>query len=465
MDAAVYQIGGNATVLPAGSAPPLRNYQQQAIRWLVSGGDYRFVVLDPGLGKTAIAIRAAYQAKAKSVCVLCPAVARIVWSTELSRWWPAEERPPLLVVQPGQKSRAVPRPGWTVVAYSNLSMTDDPWLVRLTAQHWDLLIIDECQYLKGQSNRTHAVYGRKLAALPGSLAGAADRVWLLSGTPAPNHAGELFPHIRALFPEALPAGVTNVYQFEDRYCNVKDTLWGRRIAGSNRKTLPDLRQRLSPYVLRRRREDVLKDLPAISFYDTPISVDPTKIDDLLFPSDTNDDDLIRRLRTEEMNLAHERRLLGEAKAKPAAAFCEELLSEMPVTSRKLVVFAHHRVVIATLTQELKDWDPVVIDGGTPQRQRERNLHSFLHERMRAHVFIGQIQAAGTAISLTAAHTVVFVETSWVPAENYQAALRVHRLGQANACSVHFLYVPGSLDQRIMGAFRRKASELAQLLDQ
>jgi SNF2 family DNA or RNA helicase len=451
----------------------LRVYQHEAIDWLLnttSLNHNRFLVLDPGLGKTAIAIRAAYLAGAQNVLVICPAIARIIWAAELIKWWPTDNIliPELLVVQPGTSiRRPVPRPGWTVIAYSNLSITSDPWLRRLAKLDWDVVIIDECQYLKGASNRTHAVYGGRLDAPIGSLAGTTNKVWLLSGTPAPNHAGELYPHLKALFREALPAAVRTVFEFENRFCNVQDTVYGRRITGSKISAIPELRDRLRPHVFRRRREDVLTDLPPLAFYDTPIDAEntlPLPLGTATLDNPDDDDQLIAGLQRNEAALATGRRALGESKIAASAAFCEETLLQMAPNHQKLVVFAYHRSVIRGLAAELSEFAPVVIDGSTSQRDREIAITRFQQDVSRTQILIGQIQAAGTAITLTAAHTAVFVETSWVPAENYQAALRIHRLGQANACTIHFLYVPGSLDHRIMRAYRRKASELSHLFE-
>lgn len=463
--------------------PALRPYQRESIRWLTtdrSDNPNRLLVHDPGLGKTATAIKAVTIIDAKNVLVACPAVARPVWENELLRWWPpGQARPRVLVIQPGMPvlQTQVPRPGWTIIAYSALSLTANPWTATLAALDWDVLILDECQYLKGRSNRTHAVYGSRLDRAKGSLTALAERVWLLSGTPAPNHAGELYPHIRTLFPRILPPNIRNDVEFENRYCNVRETIYGRRIAGSNLQALADLRQRLRPHVLRRRREDVAQDLPPLSFYDTPVEL----TEDLALDLSSNavlrntapavvriaesqgDDRLIEVLQQHEINLATMRRLTGTLKVPAAVAFIEELLEELPVNQRKVVVFGYHRDVINTVAAGLSEWNAVILEGATSPGKRTDVIRAF-QEDPKVGVFVGQIQAAGTAITLTAAHVAVFVECSWVPSENLQAALRIHRLGQRDACTVHFLYVPKSLDQRIMRAFRRKAGELTQLLD-
>ena len=459
------------------TADRLRPYQVESVTWLtVNDALNRLLALDPGLGKTAAAITAAHLLAAQNILVVCPAVARIVWDQELLRWWPGPFAPSCLVITPGISLRpaAIPRPGWTIVAYSTLSSRDHaPWLKILAEIDWDVLIIDECQYLKNATNRTRAVYGHAYDRAPGSLTHNAKRVWLLSGTPAPNHAGELYPHLRSLFPDVLPPGVHTDAQFEDRYCLVRDTVHGRRISGSNLQTITELRRRFQPHVLRRRREDVAKDLPPIDFHDTPIAVDARVIDErdwatlaaVDLPAD-DDDALIRMLRQEEIALGTARRLLGALKVQAAIEFIEDALAARPRQDRKIVVFAWHRTVITALCEGLREHNPVVVEGATTPARRKLAIERFQAAALGeppVEIFIGQLQAAGTAITLTAAHTAVFVECSWVPAENYQAALRIHRLGQKAPCDVHFLYVPHSLDQRIMHTFRRKAQELAQLM--
>jgi SNF2 family DNA or RNA helicase len=80
------------------------------------------------------------------------------------------------------------------------------------------------------------------------------------------------------------------------------------------------------------------------------------------------------------------------------------------------------------------------------------------------VFIGNIHAAGTAITLTAAHHVWFVEQDWVPGNNAQAIMRCHRIGQKNNVSVQFISLDNSLDHTIMLILKRKTRELTEIFD-
>jgi SWI/SNF-related matrix-associated actin-dependent regulator 1 of chromatin subfamily A len=97
---------------------------------------------------------------------------------------------------------------------------------------------------------------------------------------------------------------------------------------------------------------------------------------------------------------------------------------------------------------------VGVHGHTTGPARQRAVDEFQEEE-EVQVFVGQIQAAGTGITLTAASQVLIVEQSWVPAENEQAIMRIHRVGQRNACLARFAVIPGSLDEQIAQANVRK----------
>jgi SWI/SNF-related matrix-associated actin-dependent regulator 1 of chromatin subfamily A len=144
------------------------------------------------------------------------------------------------------------------------------------------------------------------------------------------------------------------------------------------------------------------------------------------------------------HVASLRRLTGMAKVKSVIKWIEEADHE------KIVVFAHHKSVIDELRQ--MD-DTVYIDGSCSQNERERAVEAF--QNGKAKRLVGQIQAAGTGLTLSAASTLIFVEYSWVPAENRQAADRIHRIGQENNCLVYFATVPDSIDEDIMKVVKRK----------
>jgi SNF2 family DNA or RNA helicase len=445
--------------------------------------DHKAVLLcdDPGLGKTLQALTAAVRLNASRVLVICPAGARRVWSAEIERWFPLWSVR-VFLVEPGtltgkvQQILACPGPLILVIGYDDLSPADSrvPPLLASPANPWDLLIIDEAHYLKNFSNRTKAIYG--VRGEDEGIQANATHIILLSGTPTPNHAGELWQHCRTLWPWSLlwPHGSPRAghrmtqADFEDRYTRYRDTVYGRQVSGS--KNQDQLRATLTSVVLRRRKDDVLPELPPLQIQD--IALDPPTSGQRLNPQAQalagrlvwslavradGDEQLIKALQTPDGELATLRRELGELKVPGTIRWVQERLQ----STEKLLLFAWHLSVIEHLRRGLAEFDPVVITGETSPTGRVNAVELF-QRRAGVRVFIGQVKAAGTAITLTAASEVAIVEPSWVPGDNVQAICRAHRLGQRDSVLASFLYLPGTLDQRIMTAFRRKASEIAEL---
>jgi SNF2 family DNA or RNA helicase len=441
-----------------------------------------FLLDGMGLGKTPQAIRAADATNAQRLLIICPAIARTNWARELARFG-------LLARKVQVLASTGPRidPGADAVVVS-FELAAKPAIRRqLLVLRFNVLILDEAHALKSRAaRRTRAVYG-PMCDGRGGFVERAKRVWLLTGTPMPNHAGEVWTHLSALLPEALTIGAKRLTypEFLERYCVVQHTRYGPRVVG-NRNTA-ELRRALQPHVLRRRAEDVLPDLPEIRW--TTIVVDPTNVladvqaaeaapelnalravidaavakIGLHRGAATADRDALveRMLRADSVALARLRRLTGVAKAGATVELLQDELAAGALD--KVVVFAHHREVLRALASGLDRYGVVVIDGNTSPGQRQAAIDRFQsHPKIR--VFLGQITAAATAITLTAASHVVFAEASWVPADNLQAAKRVHRIGQTRPVVVRFVSLAGSLDEAITEVLRRKARLLAQIID-
>jgi len=438
----------------------LRPYQLTGVDFLASRscailGD------DPGIGKSAQAIVAANQRKFSRVLIVCPAIGRVSWPKELALWDTTHRSVQFLTAAP--MATPLPVQVCLIMSFDQTSRRDYRKLMRaIAANSWDLLIIDEGQYLKEvSSNRTKVVYG--------ILAPAAANVWILSGTIAPNHNGELYTHLKALFPNDLSGllgGRTDLVAFQDTFCKVNDTIYGRQIVGS--KDTKRLRAAMGSFFLRRRKAEVLVDLPTLTIehlefeHDTLSQSQLAALNDALaaLGGRTGGMELETWLEANAGHVASERRALGLAKAPLAAQWAEEQLFEgVP----KLILFAHHKDVIAYLHDHLVEHNPVVLTGATSPASRLANVDRFQTDP-ECKIFIGQTHASGTAITLTAASVIGLAEPDWTPAINVQAIARAHRFGQHDGVIATFLSVKGTLDARINQIIRRKTKDTAELLD-
>ena len=386
-----------------------------------------------GLGKSAQAFAACRELGAKSILVVCPASLCENWKREFERFWP--EFAGTLCVASYNKSDRLLR--------------------------GDVLILDEAHYLKTKTaKRTQAILGEKCDGV-GGLVSCATNVFLLTGTPTPNNPSELWPLLRAVMPSSIEAPTKTgklkpmaYWTYVNRFCVTQDTGFGLKIIKG--KNLNELKTRIAPYILRRKKDEVLKDLPPIRF-DTlalegkarwPFAEDKAVAEALA-------QDGVAGLKAVAPHVAQLRRVTGMAKAQAAVDWIKEWFDG---GGGKLVVFAHHRDVVNLISRE---FDAATVTGDTPVDTRQREVDDF-QNNPGCKIFVGQIQAAGTGLTLTASSDVLFVESSWVPAENEQAAMRVHRIGQRNACTVRFAMLAGSIDEDIQKAVMRKSQDIARL---
>lgn len=417
----------------------LRTYQNEGTEWLIKRKT-ALLADEPGLGKSCQFVRACDALGARRVLVVCPASVVINWQREFEKFsWTG--------VEP------------TVVSYNKInSLPDDA--------RYEVLGLDEAHYLKSQgSQRTQNVYGEDCKTI-GGLIERCDRVYAITGTPMPNNPSELWTHLRALAPDTIPNPKTGKPQafwtFTQKFCNVVNNGFGTAIKGGRR--LDILREMIDPFMLRRLKKDVLKDLPGLEIGQIfvqgrlQLDDDEKKILRKLVKAKGEKIDILTALKALGPHSASLRRKTGEAKVKGVIDWVEGHMEGCD----KLVVFAQHTSVINELWKAWHGkYGAVYLDGSVPGAKRQAAVDAF-QNNPDCRIFIGQLIAAGAGITLTAASDLLLVESSWVPTENEQPIMRIHRFGQKNACIAYFATLAGSIDEDIQKAAARKAADIQKV---
>jgi len=152
-------------------------------------------------------------------------------------------------------------------------------------------------------------------------------------------------------------------------------------------------------------------------------------------------------------------LAARGKLGQVVEWVKEALEEIP----KVVLFCVHREVLRELVHSLRPYGPVWVDGSVGARDRALAVERF-QEDPHTRVFVGNIQAAGVGITLTASSHVVLVELPWTPGELIQAVDRVHRIGQrGKGVNVWYLVAHGTVEEHILRLLREKESVVAEVL--
>lgn len=461
-------------------------YQEDGISFL-NGNINAILADDAGLGKSMQLIKAALAAGATRFCVTCPAIGRVSWAIEFAKWGD----PNIPVFQYPNETLGMVPTGPCVLIVSQDWLSDRKKAKAFNAsmrlsERFHVGFHDEAHYLKNdKAYRTQAVYGG--ATNEGSVSEWCDRNWIASATLTPMNAGELYPHLRALFPGVL----RNLFKgkmptrqgFEDRYCDVTVGTYGRQIRGNNKKTIPELRTALAPYIKSRRKADVLTELNPIYAECLPLEVATpdevaTALDEQvmlamagrMFNDRVSSDDVFLQSVRDAYGVGTEahsssRRALGELKIKPVVAWLKDWLKLNK--DRKHIIFAHHTEVIRQLCEAFIDPSHptggiATITGATPANTRADQVNQFQTDP-RVRLFIGQNKAAGTAITLTAASDVLLVEPDPSPENNYQIISRAHRLGQKDSVVARFAHVADNpIERRLAQVLSRRASDVSDL---
>jgi SNF2 family DNA or RNA helicase len=424
---------------------------------------------EPGLGKSCQAIRACDLVGAENILILVPASVRVNWLREFEKFSLYDRQG--VAILDGKTAPSAK--GLTVCSYDLLA--NAKLRKSLSARQWDVLILDETHMLKTRSaSRTKWVYGRKADGTTG-LASVSARVWRLSGTPAPNHVDEVWTHLRS---SGLFSG--SYHEFVDKYCTGFTSDFGFRITGT--KNAQHLRTLLQPFMLRRKKADVMPKLPPITI--ETHTIEPSAVDiEVYFPNviltgagelhreieaqnaklrgmPKDGDAVIDYLRQMSTSAGTLRKYIGLSKVPGYLAKIRPELRERRYD--KLIIGAWHSDVIELLHRELREFNPVILYGGTPAEKRQVRIDKFKDNKA-CRVMICQVKV-GIGFNATAAYTVDVLEPSWVPAENKQLIDRCHRIGQDAPVTARFFGCGRSIDEDIAKALALKAKELAKVFE-
>lgn len=472
-------------VVPAPEGLSYLGYQKAGIAYAL-GRRNTLIADEMGLGKTVQTL-GVINASPECRRVLCLArkSLRLNWADEARKWLVR----PFEVVMPdtlGEFEKAcnveLDALGLFVIVNAEKIKTQK-WLELAMFVGWDLLIIDEAHdYKNPEAQRTRAVLGwvQKSKDARGRVVDrvchegirhASARSMFLTGTPIENRPVEVHALVSALDEQF------EGFNFLKRYCGAKQVQAGNKLVWdfSGATNLDELQSRLrSTIMVRRLKKDVLLDLPAkqrevIRLEPTAemaelLSVEKKMATEIRLANYESQvaDLAIASKRLDIDRLSTVRHDLGLLKAELVAEQVEQVLLQR----EKVILFCHHKDVVASLAAALAKHGVVTVTGDTKEEDRHAAVKAFqgpiLEHGVR--VFIGTIKAAGVGLTLTASSYVGMAELSYVPADVSQAEDRAHRIGQKDTVQVQHFVIDGSLDAIMAKMIIKKQAVADKALD-
>lgn len=428
-------------------------YQLDGIAFAVGAG--RAVLADDmGLGKTiqgiGMAELLARQVDIQRVLVVCPASLKSQWQSEIDKFCGRSSQ--LIAGKCDERSAQYNADKFFTICNYEQVMRD---LKHVEQVPWDLIILDEGQRIKNWESRTSQV----IRALQSQFA------LVLSGTPLENRLDELYTVVQ--FVDDCRLGPA--YRFFHKHRVVDE-----RGKPRGYQRLDELREALQPILLRRRRNEVMKQLPERT--DEIVRIKPTAEQHEISQGQLTIASRIaaKKFLTEMDLLRLQKALLMARMAADSTFLCDktepeyssklerlgellESLIEDP--SRKIVLFSEWRTMLDRIEMKLDliGCNYVRLDGHVPQKKRPAIVRAFQEDPNCRLILL--TNAGSTGLNLQSANTVINVDLPWNPAVLEQRIARAHRMGQKNPVHIYKLVTEDTIEERLLDTLASK-QELA-----
>jgi superfamily II DNA or RNA helicase len=447
----------------------LRPYQRDGLAWLqfLVAYDLAGVLADDmGLGKTVQTLAHILTEKAagrlgRPALVVAPTSMMNVWKSEAIKFAPTLK---VLLSHGADRKKTFVQMGESDVVLTTYALLGRDE-AELKKHKWHLVILDEAQNIKNAKT--------KAAAIASEL--VANHRLCLTGTPLENHLGELW----SLFNFLLPGFLGEERGFRERYRTPIE-----REGDSARRDF--LARRIKPFLLRRTKAEVAKDLPLkteiirevdiagaqADLYETVrVAMDKRVRDEIAARGLAKSHIIVLDALLKLRQICCDPRLVKLAdtstkKSSPVAKSAKlelllEMLDELLEEGRSILVFSQFTSMLALIEAELveRKIDYVKLTGET--RDRETPVKKFQDGKIK--LFLISLKAGGTGLTLTAADTVIHYDPWWNPAVENQATDRAHRIGQTKPVFVYKLVARGTVEEKIVAMQAGKAALAAGIL--
>jgi len=403
---------------------------------------------DMGLGKTIQVAGLIDRKRPKRVLVLTLSSLKINWFRELSEWVKKDYKYQILF-----KVKDILESDAEIIIVNYDLLIYPEIFKQLMSLQYDYLILDEAHNLSNMdAKRTKKVLSND------GLIRNAKHTYALTGTPVRNRPKDFYVMLKVMAPQVIEP-YTSYEAYAIRYCGAFMNSYGV-LEDKGSSNIEELNEKLSDFMLRRTKEEVLTELPPL-IEKTVLLETTDEIADVLAEEERLHEEANDFNPDSELGIqATIRRQLGEAKLNQVYEYIENLLQ----TEQKIVIFAYHRTVINAIRKRFAGHTVRCVLGGITAKMKQFEVDLFVKD-YNSRLFVGQITAAGFGVDglQKVCNHVVFAEIDWVPGNLEQARDRVRRMGQTKPVMAHYLVVPDTLEDNMLKSVISKSKVITRLL--
>lgn len=437
-------------IVPENLNANLREYQKVGYNWLRSIEDLGFggiLADDMGLGKTIQTIALLLSKEGKRSLIITPTSVLYNWKNEFEKFAPNLK---VGIIHGSLKERNILLDSYKdydvlLTTYGTLRRD----LLLYEDKDFDFCIIDEGQNIKNKASKiSEAVKSIK-----------ANCKIALTGTPIENNLLELW----SIFDFIMPMYLFSVEKFKDKFVKGND------------EDLKELKELISPFILRRLKEEVLDELPEKieKEYIIPMSskqrqVYNSSMKEIKIRLKENKDNkiLILSYLTKLRQLCLDPSLLIEDFKEESSKLkaIEEIVNEGIEANKKIIIFSQFTSALNKIGNKLKDnnIEYLYLDGSINAKERLKLAEEF--NEGKTNVFLISLKAGGVGLNLTSANIVVHFDPWWNPAVEDQATDRAYRIGQKNVVEVIKLISKDTIEEKIIKLQEEKKELISKIID-
>lgn len=410
-----------------------------------------------GLGKTILSIAYVEMNDFEKVFVITPNSLKFNYYNEIEKFTDSKAH----IINWKKNKYTIGESKYIIVNYDYFNPSDKNKLLtkwkKLGIKKIDVAICDESHRLKNTKSNTYKNF-KRIFGKPDIFRDKKVSKVFLTGTPAPNRAYELYTILNQISPIDFP---TKKY-FYEYYCGMTYDLegFGGWITDIGQSRLEELYHKIAPYTHRKRKKEVLKDLPDKVYQRVVLEMTDKEFKTYEDIEEGVINEYVKKPLSNKLTIMLKlRQYTSHLKIKHVI----DLVNNILETGEKIVIVDNFKESLYALKEHFGNIAGLHT-GDQSVEERSEIVKTFQDPESEIKIFLGSIQTCNYGLTLTAASKLFILALPYVPGEYDQVADRLHRIGQKDVVNIYALMFLDTIDEYVYSSIESKRKEIVKVID-